>query len=191
MTRRYRLKQRAERQHETRQRIVEAAIDLHGTVGIAGTTVSQIAQRAGVGRQTMYRHFPDELTLIRACSGLYFQRNPLPDPKPWRAIEDPHDRLDLALRQSYAYHRSTEAMISRALADAADSPIMVPYHAHWRTAAEVVASAWRLRGRKRSLLLAAIGHAITFPTWRSLTRDQGLSDEQAIELMHRIVHPDP
>ena len=186
MARRYELKKRAERQKETRQKIVEAAVELHGTVGMARTTITQIAELAGVGRLTVYRHFPDELTLGWACSGLYWERNPLPDPDPWRAIADPHERLQTALQESYAYHRSTEPMIRGALADAADSPIMAPYHDHWRGAATVVASAWRVRGRERSLLRAAIGHAIVFPTWHSLVRDQGLSDKQAVELMLRL-----
>src|SRR6476620_7794449 len=69
MTRRYELKRRAERQDETRQRIVDATIELHQTIGAAQTTVSEIAKRAGVGRVTVYRHFPDEETLFNACSG--------------------------------------------------------------------------------------------------------------------------
>lgn len=92
----------------------------------------------------------------------------------------------MALQECYAYHRRTEEMIRRALADAADSPIMTPYHDHWRCCAEVVVSAWPVRGRERRLLLAAIGHAITFPTWRSLVRDHGLTDGQAIEVMLRL-----
>ena len=80
MPRPYELKRRAERQEETRRRIVEAAIELHQTVGPAATTISEIADRAGVGRVTVYRHFPDELTLARACSGRYFERHPAPDP---------------------------------------------------------------------------------------------------------------
>jgi AcrR family transcriptional regulator len=186
MARRYELKRRARRQKETRRRIVEAAMALHETVGLARTTVTQIAERAGVGRLTVYRHFPDELALGWACSGLYWERNPLPDPEPWRAVEEPTERLKVALRKSYAYHRRTEEMIGGALADAADSPIMAPYHEHWRRAADVVASAWRLRGQKRQLQRAAIGHALVFPTWRSLVRDQGLTDKQAVELMLRL-----
>ena len=186
VSRRYELKRRAERQEKTRQRIVEAAVGLHGSIGMARTTVTQIAERAGVGRQTVYRHFPDELALGRACSGLYWERNPLPDPRPWRAVADPHDRLQLGLRESYAYHRRTEAMISRAFADAADSPIMQSYHDHWQRAADVIVAAWRVRGRVRSLLRAAVGHAIVFPTWYSLVRDQGLTDAQAVELMLRL-----
>jgi AcrR family transcriptional regulator len=182
MSRRYEQKRRAERQDETRRRIVEAAITLHGTIGMAGTTVTRIAELAGVGRQTVYRHFPDELALGRACSGLYWERNPFPALEPWRVVVDPSERLRLGLLESYAYHRRTEAMISLALADAADSPIMQHYHDHWRRAADIIASAWREHGHPLALLRAAI----VFPTWRSLVRVQGLTDEQAVELMHRL-----
>jgi AcrR family transcriptional regulator len=186
VARRYTLMRRAVRQEATRRRIVEAAVELHQSVGIARTTVTDIAERAGVGRLSVYRHFPDELTLGRACSGLYWERNPLPDPTPWRMVDDPLERLRAALRESYAYHRQTEEMMSHAFADVADSPIMAPYYTHWRRAADVVVSAWRVRGRKRTLLRAAIGHALAFPTWRSLIRDQGLTDAQAVELMLRL-----
>jgi len=186
MSRRYELKRRAERQEETRRRIVEAAVTLHGSIGMSQTTITQIAELAGVGRQTVYRHFPDELALDRACSGLYWERNPLPDLEPWQAVADPHERLRLGLRESYAYHTRTEPMIDRVYADARDSPIMQGYHDHWQRGADIIASAWRLRGRERSLLRAAIGHAIVFPTWHSLVRDQALTDGQAVELMHRL-----
>ena len=187
MSRRYQLKRRAEQQEETRGRIVEAAVTLHGTVGIAQTTVTQIADLAGVGRQTVYRHFPDELTLVRACSGHYWDRHPFPDPEPWRAIADPLDRFRAGLRESYAYHRRTEPMVSQALGIMAGHPAMQSYHDHWRRAAEVIESAWRLRPRPRKLLRAAIRHAVAFHTWRSLVRDQGLSDTEAIQLMSRLV----
>jgi AcrR family transcriptional regulator len=186
MGRSYRLKQRAERQEATRRRIVEAAVDLHGTVGPAQTTVTEIAARAGVGRQTVYRHFPDELTLVRACSGLYWERYPLPDPEPWRGIVNPDERLRVALTESYAYHRRTEEMMIRVFADVADHPVMEPYYDHWRRAADAVVAAWRARGNRRLLLRAAVGHAIVFPTWRSLVRDQGLTDRQAVVLMVRL-----
>jgi AcrR family transcriptional regulator len=183
MRRPYRLKRRAEAQRQTRQRIIEAAIQLHQTVGPAATTVRDIAKRARVGRVTVYRHFGDELALARACSGQYFQRHPLPDADPWSATEDPTDRLRIALRDTYAYHRATEKMMARVLADARDHPAMAPYHAHWRHAADVLATAWRARGRRRTLLHAGIALALSFDSWWTLVRDQGLTDDQAIEVM--------
>lgn len=186
MTRPYRLGRRAEHRDETRRRIVEAAIELHRTIGPAATTVSEIADRAGVGRVTVYRHFPDELALARACSGLYFERRPLPDPRPWRAIADPAERLRTALRETYAYHRENEPMLAHVLADARDHPVLVPYHEHWRRAAEALLSGWRLRGRDRHVLRAALALALSFDTWRVLARDHGLTDEEGAELMVRL-----
>ncbi len=185
MAREYKLKRRAERQDETRQRIVDATIELHQTVG-SGATVSQIAKRAGVGRVTVYRHFPDELTLWRACSGHYLEQNPLPDPDSWSTIADPVERLRRALRETYAYHRANEAMFARALADVRDHPVMEPYHDHWRRAADVLVQPWQVRGRQRTMLRAGIALALSFDTWRTLALDQGLTDEQAGDLMLRL-----
>ena len=189
MSRPYTLKRRAERQDETRQRIVDATIELHQTIGPTPTTISEIAQRAGVGRVTVYRHFPDELTLARACSGHYFECNPPPDPERWRAIADAEARLRTALRETYVYHRATQQMFSHVLADARDHPVMAPYHEHWRRAVDVLLEPWSVRGRERRRLRAAIALALSFDTWRILSQEQGLTDPQAIDLMLGLAHP--
>lgn len=185
----YTLKRRAARQEETRQRIVEAAIELHQTIGPTATTISEIAERAGVGRVTVYRHFPDELTLARACSGQYLERNPPPDPERWRAIADAEERLRTALRETYAYHRATQKMFSHVLADARDHPVMAPYHRHWARAVDVLLEPWPVRGRRRAPLRAAMALALSFDTWRTLSQEQGLTDPQAVGLMLRLARP--
>ena len=187
MTRPYELKSRAVSQNETRQRIVDATIELHRTIGAARTTISEIAKRAGVGRVTVYRHFPDEETLFFACSGHYFSQHPFPSIERWREVADPLDRLRQGLRESHAWHRENEEMISMALTEARDLPIMAPYHAFWDDAAEILAAPWRLRGQRRSNLKAAIALALSFDTHRTLTREQHLTDEHAVELMVRLV----
>ena len=187
VSRAYELKQRAERQEQTRQRIIEAAIELHQNLGPARTTVTDIADRAGVSRLTVYRHFPDELALGMACSGLYWELHPLPDPEAWRSSPTLAGRLRAALNQTYAYHRQTEPMMRHALADSADTPIMQPYHEHWRHAAAVVAQAGPLGDPENLMLRAAVGHALAFGTWQSLTHGQELTDQEAIELMLRLV----
>lgn len=191
MTREYRLKRRAERQDETRRRIVDAAIELHKTIGPAATTISDIADRAGVGRVTVYRHFPDELTLFRACSGSYLQRNPLPDPERWHEIADPLKRLRTALIEVYEYHRTHEALFTHVLADVRDHQVMTPYHAHWERAADVLVVPWRARGRRRTLLRAGIGLALSFDSWRSLVREHGLTNDQAIDVALRLANDVP
>jgi AcrR family transcriptional regulator len=187
VTRRYELKRRAERQDATRRSIVDATIELHQTIGAAQTTVSEIAKRAGVGRVTVYRHFPDEETLFYACSGHYFSQHPFPDIERWRRISDPRGRLRDGLRETYVWHEENRQMIAMALAEARELPMMARYHDFWDSAAEVLAAAWRLRGRRRSTLKAAIALALSFDTHRTLTCEQHLTEGQSIELMVHLV----
>ena len=187
MARSYQLRRRAENQVRTRQKIVDATIELHQAKGLAATTVNDIAKRAKVGKVTVYRHFPDEAALVSACSGQYFQHHPFPDPEDWRSIEDASERLNQGLRDAYAYHRSTEPMMIRVLAEARHLPVMVPYHTHWQRAAEVLAAAWPASARRKGLLKAALALALSFDTWHLLVRSQHLTDDQATELMMRLM----
>ena len=103
MARTYTLGKRAKQQAQTRQRIVEAAVDLHGSVGPAATSLSMVAERAGVQRHTLYAHFPEERLLFEACSGLAMQRDPMPDPRPWREIGDLREKLGTGLAALYGW----------------------------------------------------------------------------------------
>src|SRR4029079_8695120 len=114
-TRRYQLRKRADAMQDTRRRITEAAVELHGSVGPARTTLSAVAERAGVQRQTVSRHFPTDDDLFDACSGHFAATHPLPDLEAWRAIADPAERLGLALDELYAYYEGTEAMYANLL----------------------------------------------------------------------------
>lgn len=188
MARKYDMGKRAKRVEETRRKIVEAAIELHEQVGPARASLSSIAERAGVERQTYYRHFPDERTLLSACSGLWFERNPLPDPDPWREIEDPEERLRRGLGELYAYYESNEAMLSSVIRDAEVHAItreMVTQGIGPALAAlsAALAAGWARRKKTR----AAIDLALSFHTWRSLVRESGLSANQAAALMARFV----
>src|SRR5687768_1721577 len=109
--RRYEKKARATQEQETRQRILEAALELHGSLGPSRTTISAIAERAGVRRATVYRHFPDERALFVGCSGLSRERNPAPDPGLWAAIADPADRLASALEEIYGWYERMEPLL--------------------------------------------------------------------------------
>jgi AcrR family transcriptional regulator len=191
MTRKYDMKRRARRQEETRRRIVEATVELHKTVGMARTTISAIAEKAGVQRLTVYRHFPDERALFSACSGHWRAANPPPDPASWTQVADPEERLRVALSEVYAYHRRTESMAANVIRDAQVHPLTremaEPSFRHWERMRYVLATGWGVEDELLGLLLAALGHALDFQTWRSLARQQGLDDEQAIELMVGMV----
>ncbi|MGF1473274.1 MAG: TetR/AcrR family transcriptional regulator [Rubrobacteraceae bacterium] len=187
MVRKYEQKKRAENQEETRRRITEATVELHELVGPAHTTISAIAEKAGVQRLTVYRHFPDERALFSACTGHFLQMNPPPDPGSWADVSDPELRLRRGLGEVYAYYRRVEPMLSASIRDAPLKPVLVevlaPFFEHWERMRGVLAVGWGVGGGRRELLHAAIGHALDFVAWRSLVRQQGLTDEQAVELM--------
>lgn len=183
----YQLKQRAVRQEETRQRIAAATAELHAEIGPAATTISAIAERAGVERLTVYRHFPDESELFRACQQHFLAAHPYPDIAAWATITEPTERLRRALRDLYARYRATEGMTANILRDAPGMPalaaLLVDIPAFYLAACELLAAGFPASAERRPLLLAALGHALDFETWRSLARRQGLADEQAVELM--------
>jgi AcrR family transcriptional regulator len=185
MTRRYELKQRAQRQADTRRRIVEATAALHVERGPAATQITDIAQRAGVDRVTVYRHFPDQASLLKACSVHYYNAHPLPDPTAWAVIDDPTERLRHGMQELYAYWAQNAAMAANILRDA-----QVLGHlgvgrrllALQRDAVEVLASGWSPADRHPPALAATIRVAVDFHTWQCLVREQGLTEHEAIEL---------
>ena len=196
----YELKKRAERQEETRLRIARAALELHESVGPSLTTRSAIAQRAGVTRPTVYSHFPDDLSLGKACSSLDLSENPLPDPGRWEEISEPEERLRSALTDLYSYFRRREQLWANVLRDQellysnddpealeADAEIMGPILSHWDRMKETIASGWGPSEGIPRVLLGAVGFALDFQTWRAMVRTQGMSEEQAIELMVGMV----
>jgi AcrR family transcriptional regulator len=187
----YRKKRRAELEEQTRLRITEAAEELHGTLGPARTSISAVAAHAGVRRSTVYRHFPDEAALFAACTAHWMAANPPPDFAAWAAVDDPEHRLAAALKELYHYYRATEPMMDNLHRDEATMPIVKQLFAGFRGylsgARDVLMHGRRARGRARQRLRAAVGHALAFTTWRSLTREQGLDDVQAADLMRTLV----
>jgi AcrR family transcriptional regulator len=189
--RRYELRKRAEGMAATRQRITEAAVDLHGSVGPVRTTITAVAERAGVQRHTVYRHFPTEEDLYAACSGHFAATHPTPDAAAWRAIGDPAERLARALDELYAYYEDNEAMYVNILRDAALVPAvdeaLDPFRAFLDEAAAALAAGWPARGQRRRMVTAAARHVVDFLTWRSLARDGAITRAQAVDLAAAMV----
>jgi len=191
-SRQYRLGQRAESMEQTRERIAKATFELHGLVGPARTTIAAVAERAGVERATVYRHFPDELSLYHGCIGHGRAKHPFPDTSTWTAIEDPEERLRTGLRVLYSYYRSVEYVLTNVVRDLPDMPVFrrayaeLGIFAYYEGVRAVLCEPYRKRSRFR-IISAATGHATQFPTWQSLVRGQGLSDPQAVEAMVAMV----
>lgn len=186
MTRGYTLKRRAEQQAQTRLRIVEAAVELHGEHGPALTSLSMVAERAGVQRHTLYAHFPDERSLFMACSGLAMERDPLPDAGGWRGIADRRERLRTGLAALYGWYERNADLAGCVLRDA-------EFHALTREVADlrfgpsmadyVNVLGTRLNARQRAMLQLALG----FFTWRSLVRDGRLKSAAAAKAMAQAI----
>lgn len=187
----YHKKARAHLEEQTRLRITESTVELHGTVGPARTSISAVAERAGVRRSTVYRHFPDEAALFAACSAHWAAANPPPDLAAWAMIGDPRRRAAAALEQMYAYYRSTAQMMENLHRDEATVPIVkqlfAGFHHYLEAARETLVDGIAARGGARRRLRAAVGHALAFRTWQSLAQEQALDDRQAAELMSELV----
>ena len=190
-TRPYRMQRRAELQERTRRRITESAVELHGTVGPAWTSISAVASHAGVRRSTVYRHFPDEAALFDACAAHWMSANPPPDLGAWAGIADPDERLRFALVDLHGYYRRTEGMLDNLFRDEPVAPLVAERFAAFRSylvaARETLMQDRRLRGRAAHRTRGALGHAIAFSTWKSLVREQELSDADGVTLLGALV----
>jgi AcrR family transcriptional regulator len=179
------MRKRAESIAETRQRIVEAAIRLHGTIGPAATTVSALAEEAGVTRLTVYRHFSDDVTLLTACSKHWASGQLLPDPEAWSQVPDPVQRLRTGLSDIYRFYRDAEPMLTNVRRDRAALPKELQERTDTTDALyrDVLLQPFEVRGSRLKRLRAVLGHAVSFWTWRSLCLDQGLTDREATKAM--------
>ena len=186
MTRTYTLKKRAQSQAETRRRIVESAVELHSSIGPALTTVSMIAERAGVQRHTFYAHFPDDRSLSMACSGLVEERDPLPDAEPWRRIDDRGERLRTGLAAIYAWYQRNASLLACVLRDA-------EHHALTREISELrfgpfIAAYHEVLGANLSAKQRAMLHlALSYHTWRALVPEAGLETGTAVKAMAQTI----
>jgi AcrR family transcriptional regulator len=181
------MKARAQSQEETRQRIVDATMHLHQELGPRATTISAIAERAGVQRLTVYRHFPDETAVFQACTTHWLEMNPPPDPAGWADIDAPRERLRAALMAFYDYYLATRAMWAPSHRDVADVPALQEPMAQFASfvasiADDLAAGVAEGSGEVR----VTVGHALTFPTWADL-ESRSLDNRGKVELVLRWV----
>lgn len=183
MIRTYRLGKRAEAAAATRKRIIDAAMELHRTVGPRATTVAEVARMADVERLTVYNHFPDEAELVSACQGQWLTLHPQPDPYAWAGIVDPTARLRAALTAVYDWYGETEPMTRNVLRDA---PALASFAGFL---AGMVATEDEIIGFLTQGWLptpweqATIRLGLRFATWDSLCRQSGFAVDEAVALV--------
>jgi AcrR family transcriptional regulator len=157
-------------------------MDLHASVGPAQTTVSMVAERAGVQRHTFYAHFPDDRSLLLACSAYHLERAPMPDAEPWRQIADRSERLKTGLLAIYGWYEDNAALLSSVLRDAQNHPLTQEISA--MRFGPIVATYHEVLGAKLNVPQQAMLHlALSFFTWRSLVQESGLKPAAAVKAM--------
>ena len=183
------MRRRAEQVDQTRRRIVEATVELHGSVGPAATTIAAIAEAAGVTRLTVYRHFPDEAALFGACSAHWISRQQLPDPGAWSQIDDPAARLRAGLADLYRFYRAGAGMLTHIHRDLAALPEVYQQALLDQDTlfCDVLAAPFGGTSNQHRRRRALIGHAISFWTWRSLCLDHSLTDTDAVDAMTGMI----
>jgi len=187
----YQLRARADKQAETHRILAEAAYALHATVGPAKATISAIAEKAGVQRLTVYRHFPDQEAIFAACTAHSFAIDPPPNPETWRSIADSSERLRSALAELYGYYRRNDRLLLNLYHDA-ELPVVAAALARraelLARGAAILREGWKPKGRKETRLLpAALSHSLDFAAWRTLSVDSKVEDTDIIELMLGLV----
>lgn len=173
--RRYTQKKRAKSRDQTRERIVAAAVELHEELGPSQTTISALAERAGVQRLTVYRHFPDEGSLIAACSTHWRERHPLPDPARWAGLTDADEQARTALTALYVYYQAAQRMLASIHRDEPLVPAVRERLSHMRGLLQGIADNLLLAQSGNPVMRATLRHAVQFATWRSLEQE-GLDD---------------
>lgn len=187
----YRKRKRAESEEETRRRITEAAVELHGTVGPANTTVTELAERAGVSRMTVYNHFPGDADLLAACSSHWASQNPFPDPQSWETIAEPAERLERALTELYAWYDQGHEMLANVLRDApllpALSELMDDFWGGYMNAVvSTLATGWPGGPSDQPVRAVMLRVVVDFNTWQLLSAS-GLDDAEAAALATTMV----
>jgi len=178
------MQKRGEAVDRTRQRITDAAVRLHTSIGPSEASMSAVADEAGVTRVTLYRHFSSMDDLFRACMAHWRSLHPLPDPNRWRSIPSFERRLRAALAELYGWYAENGDDLYPVYRDAAHTPQstrLARRETNDRQADAILADL-DVTGAARRRLRAAIGHAVRFWTWHSLAKDQGLSTRDAAAL---------
>lgn len=185
-TRKYKKTKRAEQQEQTRERIVEATVALHEELGPANTSIKAIAERAGVQRLTVYRYFPDDLSIFQACTSHWLSFNPPPDAADWQDMANAKEKTATALLAFFKYYRGTETMWTGAYRDVEDiaalREVLQGFEGYIDQVRDSLLAPWKLKGKSKQQLSITLRHCLRFTSWQSLKREK-LNDKQIVDLV--------
>jgi len=187
VVREYKMVKRRDKVEETRRRIAKATYELHSTIGPAFTTISLVAERSGLPRQTVYRNFRTDLDLYRGCIAFGLETHPLPDPEGWQAIADPGERLRAGLTELYQWFEATEPVMTNSVRDFGavkeSAEALQPVGEIFGRMFRMLSEGWEARDGAAILSLA-----LDFATWKKLRREQGIASSAIVELWRDLIH---
>ena len=176
---------RQERVAETRARIVEAVVALHEELGPRATTIKAIAERAGVERLTVYRHFPDDRSLFQACSSCWLEANPPPDRGLLAGEPAGEERIRKGLLAICRYYRAGQGMLSQVYRDIDEIPalaeVMTGFTGYLESLAGVLLEGCPGREQAGWRLENTVGHVLHYRCWEMLEQ-AGVSDSRKVAL---------
>ncbi len=183
----YRMKRRAAATAETRQRIVNAAIELSLEHWYDEITLRQIAARAGVALQTVVNHFGTKEGILAACL-----EQPLPAEMMTRVSATPDD-VEGAVRLLAADYEVAGDAILRSIALEGRIEALRPFldrgreeHRRW-VGRTFPAALTGLRGAAHGRRLDLLACATDVLTWKQLRRDRGLGQSQTQRAIQELV----
>jgi AcrR family transcriptional regulator len=182
MPRKYSMARRRQNSEELRQRIVEATAALHVEKGILATSIQDIAERADVAPNTVYRYFPTYNEAVRACGAHFFQMIPPPSDESVIGVMT-DERIASLVAAWFAFYEVAGPAI-----EIGERAVVMP------AVAEQLGDIEKTRKRQIGLALGetdggtrGLLDALTTRTsWRSL-RDSGASPEEAVRVVVGVV----
>lgn len=167
---------------QTRKRIVDATLELHGEQGIAATSWDDIAARAGVGVGTVYRHFPSLDELIPACGEITMRVIAVPDPSTVPGLFEhttkPAERVEQLVREAFSIYERGAPQLRAIRRESDVHPRVAEDRAAFETALRALVDT-ALEPLDTTPQDRAVARALVdLNTWEAL-RDQGLRPADA------------
>jgi AcrR family transcriptional regulator len=172
---------RARAAAQTRRRIIDATLQLHGEKGIAATSWDDIAARAGVGVGTVYRHFPSLDELVPACGEITRQVLELPDDAPslFADCDSAPERIERLVREAFAIYERGAPQLRAIRNDPEVHPNVAEAGEEAEAALAALIDAAVAPSGIKSADRAVVRAMIDLNTWDAL-RDQELDQAQAV-----------
>jgi AcrR family transcriptional regulator len=177
---------RRERSRNSRRKILQAMLELQ-LEGVVDPSAASVAERAGVGIRTVFRHFDDKESIYRELNRILVDLYGPELGKPYRS-EDWRDQLfELVERRARVYEAIAPVRISASVLRFRSPALMENYSELLegeRSALEAILPPAVKRQRNRARAIALVSG---FDTWRMLRQDEELSAKKTVAAIRELL----